>query len=637
MINVNQITSQLAQMPDQALQKYAMMNKNDPYTVSLALSEANRRKAMRAGAFRMPGQQPKVVDQDIAEMSGVDPMGNVTGVLPENIGIGRLPAPNMQRMADGGIVGYSGSEGSVTRLSGTDLFDRALDIEGITDPLRRAFAKAIHAQESSGRASAPTSNRGARGPMQVRGPAWKDVATPDMDPKSDFDNMRAGIRYAMKGFEASGGNPVLAGAHYYGGPGGMKKLMEGVSVSDPENPNAPTTAGYGSSVAKRMLSFLPVGSTEAADVQKIVETTPTPSAPTAKEVKKEDARLAAEIPMAGIIGAGGAGSSLPILEAFKPTFKPGTTLGEALTRTGIASAVPFATALGGAKASSTAAKNLKLMSPEQRQAIADNPMLSAMSGDTGLAGAIMNAGESNEPPPSTPYGKQMSEVGSFLGDVALGRKGRGIGALLGNGPKETETTPALPDATSKQIPDELKRIEAAQRSAAEDVTVAPPPAPTTTAAESKTTAGGLSSLFKDPAFYMAMRLLANKNPNLLGAVGEAGIGTVSDVAAAEKAASESEYRKALGKYYGSYAEAIERGAKEKNEIQLAEKAAQDAVDTWAKNNKMALLQSPGLYDEMRNKYRMEAYNAYGIKMPTMSASAPAPTGGGYKFLGVRPS
>ncbi len=47
MINVNQITAQLAKMPDNALQQYAAMHKDDPYTVSLALSESNRRKAMR--------------------------------------------------------------------------------------------------------------------------------------------------------------------------------------------------------------------------------------------------------------------------------------------------------------------------------------------------------------------------------------------------------------------------------------------------------------------------------------------------------------------------------------------------------------------------------------------------------------
>jgi hypothetical protein len=144
MINVNQITSQLARMPDQALQKYAMLNKNDPYTVSLALSESNRRKAMREGAAPMPGQMPKVVDQDIAQMSP-QPMQQMPPQqqmpqqarpqrpqqaqqqLPENTGIGQLPAPNMQRMADGGIVGYAD-----TGLVETNKF--VIPPQGIKDP-----------------------------------------------------------------------------------------------------------------------------------------------------------------------------------------------------------------------------------------------------------------------------------------------------------------------------------------------------------------------------------------------------------------------------------------------------------------------------------------------------------------------
>jgi hypothetical protein len=113
MINVNQITSQLAQMPDPMLQKYAAMHKDDPYTVSLALAESNRRKAMRVGANPMPGEQPKVVDQDIAEMAPPQQMPHqmpqqmAQQQLPENVGIGQLPAQNMQGMADGGIVGFA--------------------------------------------------------------------------------------------------------------------------------------------------------------------------------------------------------------------------------------------------------------------------------------------------------------------------------------------------------------------------------------------------------------------------------------------------------------------------------------------------------------------------------------------------
>jgi len=99
MINVNQITAQLARMPDQALQQFAAMHKTDPYTLSLALSESNRRKQMRQGAQMQQQPQPKVVDQELAEMAQPQAM-------PEDVGIGQLPAPNMQRMAGGGIVAF---------------------------------------------------------------------------------------------------------------------------------------------------------------------------------------------------------------------------------------------------------------------------------------------------------------------------------------------------------------------------------------------------------------------------------------------------------------------------------------------------------------------------------------------------
>jgi len=80
-----------------------MMHKNDPYTVSLALSESNRRKQMRDAAQGQQGMapQPKVVDQGIAGMVAPAPQP-----MPEDVGIGALPAPNMQGMAGGGIVAF---------------------------------------------------------------------------------------------------------------------------------------------------------------------------------------------------------------------------------------------------------------------------------------------------------------------------------------------------------------------------------------------------------------------------------------------------------------------------------------------------------------------------------------------------
>ncbi len=119
MINVNQITAQLARMPDQALQQFAAMHKSDPYTVSLALSESNRRKQMRTAAQgQQGGEQPKVVDQGIAGMMAPAPQAQAPAQpMPEDVGIGALPAPNMQGMAGGGIVAF-GDGGDVQKFAG---------------------------------------------------------------------------------------------------------------------------------------------------------------------------------------------------------------------------------------------------------------------------------------------------------------------------------------------------------------------------------------------------------------------------------------------------------------------------------------------------------------------------------------
>ena len=110
MIDVNKITSTLAKLPDQQLQQYAQMHKNDPYIMALAMSESNRRKEMRAAGQGGQGmqEQPKVVDQMVAQMAPQQ--------LPEDQGIGQLPAGNMN-FAGGGIIAFADG-GDVERYSG---------------------------------------------------------------------------------------------------------------------------------------------------------------------------------------------------------------------------------------------------------------------------------------------------------------------------------------------------------------------------------------------------------------------------------------------------------------------------------------------------------------------------------------
>ena len=93
------ISDSLALMADPALQQFAQMHKDDPFSLALAVSESNRRKKLRAAQQGVAGmqQQPPVADQEIAQMNAP--------VMPENVGIGALPAPSMAGMPMGGITG----------------------------------------------------------------------------------------------------------------------------------------------------------------------------------------------------------------------------------------------------------------------------------------------------------------------------------------------------------------------------------------------------------------------------------------------------------------------------------------------------------------------------------------------------
>jgi hypothetical protein len=283
--DANSLSTMLARMPDQSLQQYAAMHKDDPYTMSLAFAESNRRKQMRAAAEQHQQEQPKVVDQALQSMAQ----------LPEDSGIAQLPVQNMQNMAEGGIVGYdefnyAGGGGPLTdnyepRMAGggmvafangggrfgnagegqSDPVDVAIQAEGISDPEEIAFIKAIYHQESSSGKNVSTSNRGAVGHMQVTPIAFKDVNVDNaLDPSNKYDMARAGVRYAVKGFNQAGRDPVLGGAFYYGGPGAMKAAAEGKSRKDKKNPDAPDTLTYGKSIASLMTKMLPMASANAA-------------------------------------------------------------------------------------------------------------------------------------------------------------------------------------------------------------------------------------------------------------------------------------------------------------------------------------------------------------------------------------
>ena len=122
MLNVPQITSRLADMSDAQLAQYARLNKDDPYILPLAASEYKRRQQLRSQA--QAGQNAPtatVADQALSEMS--------QDTLPEDVGIGALPAQNIATMAEGGIAGYA--EGDL--VGGTTI---PKDVQAARDEVR---------------------------------------------------------------------------------------------------------------------------------------------------------------------------------------------------------------------------------------------------------------------------------------------------------------------------------------------------------------------------------------------------------------------------------------------------------------------------------------------------------------------
>lgn len=129
--------------------------------------------------------------------------------------------------------------------------DTALRQEGVKGKLAD-IARSVYQQESGSGKNTKTSNQNAVGGMQIKPGTFDEVADKGWDIKNPIQNARAGVRYLKDRYEQAKGDPKLTAAGYYGGPGGLEKAKKGVAVSDPKNPNAPTTLQYGEQVASRV-------------------------------------------------------------------------------------------------------------------------------------------------------------------------------------------------------------------------------------------------------------------------------------------------------------------------------------------------------------------------------------------------
>jgi hypothetical protein len=302
--NSEKITSQIAMLPDAALKQMAMMHKSDPYVLPLIISEDGRRKQMRQAAqAQMAGMpQPKVADAALAQM----------GQLPEEQGIGALPAPNMQHMADGGIAGFDESTnapittkrldgmgktdgmfnyaqdgGGVMRMAGGGMpgyakgdaikvYEDRIRAEAVRQGVDPDLAVRMFTQESRGDKNA-VSPKGAAGLGQLMIPAAKEMG---LTPAERFDpekNIPASVGYLKKQLVKYDGDPEKALAAYNWGGGNVDKHLA-------KNEGRLNKIGLPKETADYLTKILPMGSARAEDVPQASKPAPAqPEALTEKE------------------------------------------------------------------------------------------------------------------------------------------------------------------------------------------------------------------------------------------------------------------------------------------------------------------------------------------------------------------
>ena len=331
--NAEKLTSQMAMLPDAALKQMAMMHKNDPCVLPLIISEDGRRKQMRQAAqAQMAGMpQPKVTDAALAQM----------GALPEEQGIGMLPAPNMQRMADGGIAGYGDGDDvpkrngmamggmydfaqrsePVLRMAGGGVpgykngvavpadLDAYIDEQAKLNGIPSATLRAVIQAESGGKVDAQSKTSSAQGLMQLINRTFTKGGGDPEKRKDPFENIRVGAKVlgqdaaALRGQLKRDVSPEELYATHVLGRGTGSRLLQAdpnmtmaqvLKSADPENAdkiissnsklfgNGKKTVGeVMQTFSTKMASAMPVASAQAGEPPK--NTSAQPEALTDKE------------------------------------------------------------------------------------------------------------------------------------------------------------------------------------------------------------------------------------------------------------------------------------------------------------------------------------------------------------------
>jgi hypothetical protein len=202
--NPQQLSGMLSRLSPQQLQQYAQAHQDDMMVVSMVMAEQSRRKK---DTTSMQGAQPEptpVKDQVLAQG------------LPENSGIAQLPAPNMQRMAGGGIVAFADT-GAVKAKKDPAAY-RAYALEQAqARGLPLEFVDAIFRQESGYDPAAKNPNSSATGIGQLTKATGRSLGLKDEEFTDPYKNIDASLTFISTLNKKYKGDPSIMAMAYHDG------------------------------------------------------------------------------------------------------------------------------------------------------------------------------------------------------------------------------------------------------------------------------------------------------------------------------------------------------------------------------------------------------------------------------------
>ena len=700
--NSEKITSQIAMLPDAALKQMAMMHKSDPYVLPLIISEDGRRKQMRQAAqAQMAGMpQPKVADAALAQM----------GQLPEEQGIGALPAPNMQRMADGGIAGYGDDQEGmaqggmfdfaqrsepVLRMAGGGIpgykngvavprdLDAYIDEQAKLNGISPAALRAVIQAESGGKVDAQSKTSSAQGLMQLINRTFTKGGGDPEKRKDPFENVRVGAKVLgedaaalRKQLNRDIAPEELYATHVLGRGTGSRLLQadpsmtmaQALKAADPKNAdsiissnsklfgNGKKTVGeVMQTFSTKMASAIPIGTAQAGELPKPAapdlasqipgQRTPAPAS-TYDQQNSYFGQLADKMGIPPEYQRNIANT----MNAMSGFTSPISTANRAI---GVASGELAATPemIAKAQQAKQIAETQRLLPPAK---VGLEALDEASQATRAAAEAARRARGVEQDVQAAKAAEQSIDAANMTSKIArtteeaiaAGPNARALDsakvanaakALSGTQLAEEKVKGLFGGSTQPEVGESVSGTYDTKMPPAE----VPKPSDVIAAAKETVPTKERKGFGNDDLLMLGLSLLANKSPNFMTALGEAGIQTLGAKKEREKAETDLEYKDIMKKYYGALGTKAEADAKNLEAgTKYNAQARQHAMDNISREMQKwystlgGMNPTPQDEEAKRNSLVRQYFPLAGLEVPsTIGSTAPS---AGYKVLGSRP-